>query len=44
MIIDSKTQGDLARPFLAGGRQSAFDGTPCARSARAGKSNLPEGE
>ena len=44
MIIDGEAQGDLARPFVAGRRQSAFDRTPRARSARAGKSNLPEGE
>ncbi len=44
MIIDSETKGDLARPFVAGGRQSAFDWTPGARSARAGKSNLTQRE
>ena len=42
MLIDTETKGDLARPFVAGGCQGAFDRTPRTRSARAGKGNLPE--
>jgi hypothetical protein len=44
MLVDNKAQGDLARPFVGGGRQGTFNWTPSAGSARAGKGDLLETE